>query len=448
MLNPNYAMAHLDMIASLVDGKINMFNAGSDPDDDGDTDIVSPVPNVGVMSITGPLFKYDGGCGEPGYLTYGAKFDALLADSNIDVIILWIDSPGGQGAGLRTFAQKVKNSSKYTICFISDGSCCSAAYWIASQCNLIIASQPTDRIGSIGAYMILINFLKASENEGVPLIEVYSSLSSEKNISFREALKGKPEKLIQELDETVQIFIDDVRAARAGKLNLDVADPFKGADYMAQSSTGIDALSIGLIDEVGDFHLAIQRAGEYISQRNNPNFSDMTNFTHLQSLASLPGDKVDQNLLNKVNAELTVAGITNFGVYPESVITEAAEATAQLATATARIAELEGQLAGSANSVTELATANATIATLNAQIATHTGTIATMTTAATTSAVKITELNGIVSTQQARITELETGSVPPSQRPKKRGGDDNTGKERELNSWELKAIKKTGGTVE
>jgi len=412
-IDPVYGMTHQQVILNLISGKAPIFGTQGQADQSKPI-IPSSQQNVGILQITGPVFKYDGMCGEPGYLTYGSQFDALLADDSVSIIFLVIDSPGGQGNGLRTFAQKVKNSTKPVIGFVSDGMCCSAAYWIASQCSWIIASQPTDTIGSIGAYMIIINYLLAAENEGTPLIEIYSSLSTEKNLPTREALKGNVALIVANLDEMVQIYIDDVKEARGDKLNLDVADPFKGAAYMAQSTTGIDALSIGLIDEIGSFEYALDFA---FQAGSDPNFfinqSSNMKFPKVITLAAKKADEVSETELAAINAELTEAGIVDFGIFPESVITEASNATAALAE-------------------------------LNETIATQKGTITTFGDNAKKDKATIAQLTTELQASKDRVAELEGKNLAGGNSGKKpkSAGDSTAAPDRELNSWEKKAMGK------
>jgi len=384
--------------------------------------------NTGMIYITGPVFKYDTICGDPGYLSYGQQLIDMQLDDAIQVIVMVMDSPGGQGPGLRTFAQQVRNSKKPIIVYINDGMCCSAAYWIASQATWIISAQPTDRIGSIGAYMLILNYLKASENDGVPLIEVYSSLSDEKNQAVREALNGNQALLVKELDHAVNYFILDVTDGRGDRLNLSVANPFKGADYPAQSDDGIDALSIGLIDEVGTIDLVFERATEFI---NNPNIFNMSlKNTKLNHLVGKAANQVSSLSLEEINAEFTAAGITEFGVYPESLVNDAAETTKQLTAANEKIQKLESAATEAGTKFTELEkTANA-------------------------SATKVTELTGKLEEKEkeltaanAKIEKFESGNPAGGNNGKKPGSEgdklDDTPK-RELNSWEIKAQKKFG----
>lgn len=418
-IHPGYAHGQLEVLSALLEGKITTLQQGQ-ADQPAPPIFASP-DNTGMLYITGPVFKYDGACGEPGYLSYGQQLIDFQMDDSIKVIVMVIDSPGGQGAGLRTFAQQVKNSTKPVIAYINDGMCASAGYWIASQARWIICAQPTDRIGSIGAYMLILNYLKASENAGKPLIEVYSSLSTEKNLSVREALAGNQALLINEIDHQVKYYIQDVKDGRGDRLDLTVADPFKGGDYPAISDDGIDALSIGLIDEVGTIDLVFERATEFI---NNPNIFNMSiKNTKLSGLVGMTVAQVSQTSLDAINAELTEAGITNFGVYPESLVNDAEETTTQLTAANDKIAKLESAATDAGTKFTELEkTANA-------------------------SAAQVTELTGKLENTQKELTaanekieKFESGNPASGNNGNKAKseGDKTLSQERELYSWEKK----------
>lgn len=74
-----------------------------------------------------------------------------VADENITGIILHIDSPGGEVAGMQELAGQVFAArGTKPIEALVDGMCCSAAYWLASACDAIRLSSDSTAVGSIG----------------------------------------------------------------------------------------------------------------------------------------------------------------------------------------------------------------------------------------------------------------------------------------------------------
>src|SRR5690606_31819803 len=92
---------------------------------------------------------------------------SAAADKSVSAIMLLIDSPGGSVSGTSDLADDVANAKKKkpVYAYIED-TCCSAAYWVASQCSAIYAN-PTAIVGSIGTYMVVADYSRMAENAGV-----------------------------------------------------------------------------------------------------------------------------------------------------------------------------------------------------------------------------------------------------------------------------------------
>lgn len=215
----------------------------------------APAGSTAVISIIGPVIKYDY-CGDAGTNTLSQRVKTAEAHQNINSIILFIDSPGGMVDGTATFSDVIKNSKKPVVAFIDDGMAASAAYWIASSAKEIIASQPLDNIGSIGAYTTLADYTGAYEKEGIKIKTVYAPQSSEKNEETRQAFeKDNLKPAEQFIGKIAAFFIETVKKNRDGKLDVSKGDPFKGKLFDA-----MEALQIGLIDHIGNFEFAHTRA--------------------------------------------------------------------------------------------------------------------------------------------------------------------------------------------
>ena len=92
------------------------------------------------------------------------KLISILKDQKYDGIIFKVDSPGGDLSILR-IVEYAKNISKPTVCYI-DGQTTSAAYWLCSQTNYIIARKDSI-VGNIGAYAIIITYVDLLKKLGI-----------------------------------------------------------------------------------------------------------------------------------------------------------------------------------------------------------------------------------------------------------------------------------------
>ena len=306
-IDPNYAETQLNFIESLLRGTNLDFNpdaqvklskvpqvyaAGSLFEISNDTwyaekDLsMIPKGSTVVLPVSGPVMK-DDYCYSPGSATLAKWINRLDANPNCERIVLNIDSPGGMVDGTQTLVDSIKNCSTRIIAFINDGTAASAAYWIASAADEIVSSHKTNSVGSIGVYVQLANWEKHYlEKQSLEIISIYSDLSDEKNLPYKQALKGN-HKLIKEemLNPLAEAFISAVKTNRAGKLNLSAGNPFKGKVYMSE-----EALEIGLIDRIGSLDEIIYGGAGNASGASastiQPN-TTMKKFSFLATMANL-----------------------------------------------------------------------------------------------------------------------------------------------------------------
>jgi protease-4 len=213
----------------------------------------SNIPNgsVAVIPIRSEILKYDQPCGPRG--TQSLLNDVKAADQNPNIrsMVLVIDSPGGQVAGTDLLAEAIRNSSTPVVAFV-DGLAASAAYWIISGADKIIASSDLDRIGSIGTMLMVEDLRPALEHLGVKFHEVYAALSTEKNKDFNQVLDGNYDQYRKNvLDVINSKFLSTVKAYRP---NLDEST-LTGKIFFASQ-----AIELGLIDQIGTLDQAIEEA--------------------------------------------------------------------------------------------------------------------------------------------------------------------------------------------
>lgn len=219
----------------------------------------APKDSTAIIPIHGTLLKYGT------YCSYGttelADILRQAADTqNISSVLLDIDSGGGSVdaiAPLVAAVQYAQSRGKSVVAHCD--LCASAAYYIASYCDEIIASnQISSEFGSIGVMMSFPDYAKYYEREGVTVHTIYSNLSDYKNAPFEMAKAGKYEMIKEEeLDPLARDFQESVKANRGNKLRLDTAGLLRGRMFYAK-----DAINVGLADSIGTLEFAIQRARE------------------------------------------------------------------------------------------------------------------------------------------------------------------------------------------
>ena len=134
---------------------------------------------IGIVRLHGPLIRRPSVI-ESWLFDAVSTEDAIAAvrqaatHEKIDAILLDIDSPGGTAMGTAELAEAVADASKEKFVYaFTGGLMCSAAYWVASQCDAIYASASA-RVGSIGVIIPFLDASEAFERAGLKM-EVFAS---------------------------------------------------------------------------------------------------------------------------------------------------------------------------------------------------------------------------------------------------------------------------------
>ena len=212
------------------------------------TNAVSIRDGIAVIRVSGPLFRYANlltrVCGTTSYELLAQDFNKALSNPNVKAILFDVDSPGGEVNGCSELADMIfKARGTKPIVAYASGYCCSGAYWIASACDKIFATD-TAVIGSIGVVSI---FEKDDEGK---TIEIVASQSPNKRPNV-ETKEGRA-KIQQHVDDLAEVFINKVAIYR-DILPKNVIEDFGGGDVFV----GTNAVRIGLADGLSSFEALI-----------------------------------------------------------------------------------------------------------------------------------------------------------------------------------------------
>ena len=210
----------------------------------------APRGSVAVIPVIGELMKYSQFCGPVGMKTIGNRIKEADNHENIDAIVLMIDSPGGTVDGTEALANIVKETSKPIVSYI-DGMMCSAALWIGTSADKVIASTPNDEIGSIGVMISFADVQPYWEKQGVKFHRIRAEQSKDKNEVFYQALEGKYDLIKKDmLNPLADAFIEAVKSNRPES----TSDQHTGKVFFAKDVIG------SLIDEIGSLDHAVEVA--------------------------------------------------------------------------------------------------------------------------------------------------------------------------------------------
>lgn len=209
-------------------------------------DDVAVVPLHGVMMADVPEWMPWFGIAATSTADVHASLNFALRDASIRAVILDVDSPGGEVAGVSAFADAVFAARAVKPVYAVVRDCCaSAAYWVASQALAVSATCTAD-VGSIGVYCSLDDISRLYQNAGVST-DVFASgplkAAGAPGTSLTPAQRGAFQRGV---DGLAEIFVDRV-ARRRGKTVADVDAWATGGVWLAG-----EAKSLGLIDHVAN----------------------------------------------------------------------------------------------------------------------------------------------------------------------------------------------------
>ena len=178
----------------------------------------------------------------------------VAADDSISTVLLNTDSPGGTVDGLPELAAEVRKlrESKHVVA-MANSLAASAAYWLASQADEIVAS-PEALIGSIGVFTAHQDWSAMLEKAGVKTTYIHAGkFKVEANPD--EPLSTEARDHLQSIvDEAYGLFVADVAKGRG------VTAAQVRSDYgQGRVLTAKDAKAVGMIDRVAGYHDTIAR---------------------------------------------------------------------------------------------------------------------------------------------------------------------------------------------
>lgn len=210
----------------------------------------------------------------------GFVLDDLAEDPEVKGVILRINSPGGGVVASDEAYKSVQSFSerKPIVASISE-TAASGGYYIAVGADTIVA-HPASIIGSIGVIGYFPNAAGLLERVGVD-VEVVSTGQYKDVGSPHRAMQASERAMIQTMvDQSLQEFIQAVAAGR----QMEVQQVEELADGRIVSGT--EALSLGLVDELGGLDTAFLVIKEKIDT-SDPFLTEVKSASFFDSLFSM-----------------------------------------------------------------------------------------------------------------------------------------------------------------
>ena len=220
------------------------------------------IPLYGPITARSDLFSFF--FGGTSLADLAKDFQTALDDDQVKAILFDIDSPGGVALGPSEMADAIfKARGKKPIWSYVGRNCSSAAYWIASATEKIIAN-PSALLGSIGV-VTTIPVQEQPDSEGYKNIEIVSSNAKQKRPDPRTE-EGMSE-IKRELNDLEAQFIEAIAKYRNVSVNAVKNDFGQGGVLI-----GKNAVASGMADSLGSYEEVIAELNQKISTNKQINF--------------------------------------------------------------------------------------------------------------------------------------------------------------------------------
>ncbi|TMX32681.1 signal peptide peptidase SppA [Vibrio rotiferianus] len=265
-------------------------------------DLSMPESDVAVVVASGTIMDGQQPRGTIGGDTVASLLRQARNDDKVKAVVLRVDSPGGSAFAsevIRNEIEALKEAGKPVVVSMSSLAA-SGGYWISMSADKIVA-QPTTLTGSIGIFSVITTFEKGFNKIGISTDGVGTSPFSGEGFTTGLS-KGASDAFQLGIEHGYKRFISLVGTNRDMSL--------EEVDKVAQGRvwTGQDAMSFGLVDQMGDFDDAVKLAAQ---------LADITDYGIYWVEEPLsPTEQFIQEFMNQVKVSL---GIDATSFLPKSL---------------------------------------------------------------------------------------------------------------------------------
>ncbi len=217
---------------------------------------------IAILYLEGEISYGNGKTGIIDDTRYLPILKKIRNDDKIKSVILRVNSPGGSALTSDLIwheVEKLKERGKKVIASYGDYAA-SGGYYISCSADTIIA-MPSTLTGSIGVFSTYPNLSRFLDKNGIDFDTVKTHPYA---VSFSPMYDISPDEESIIHEQTQRIYdLFTKRVAEGRNLPLDqVYEIAKGRIY-----SGLDALEVGLVDEIGTLDDAIDMASDYMGTK-------------------------------------------------------------------------------------------------------------------------------------------------------------------------------------
>lgn len=212
---------------------------------------------IGILYANGNIIEGQGDNNSIGY-NIAEELRKLQKDSSIKAIVLRVNSGGGSALMSENIWREVVNckSSKPVVVSMSDMAA-SGGYYISCASDFIVA-EPNTITGSIGVFGMIPNFQKLMTNK------IGITFDGVKTNSHSDFLSNRTRPMDEYELAVMQQSVNNVYSTFLQRVSNGRGIPTDFVDSVGQGRiwSGIDALTLNLVDTLGGLDVAIAKAAE------------------------------------------------------------------------------------------------------------------------------------------------------------------------------------------
>lgn len=225
---------------------------------------------IAVVNVEGAIIDGESDEGEVGGDSIVRLLRKAYDDERVKAVVLRVNSPGGSAFASELIRQEVDNLQKAgkPVVVSMGAMAASGGYWISSTSDYIIADKNTIT-GSIGIFAMLPTFENAMKKIGVNADGVATTDLAETSV-FSPLSKNTQDIYQLEIEHGYDKFLNLVSRGRQMSKTA--------VDKIAQGQVwlGTDAFKHNLVDELGDFDRAVEKAAELMNIHRDNVIEDFT----------------------------------------------------------------------------------------------------------------------------------------------------------------------------
>jgi protease-4 len=193
-------------------------------------------------------------------------FEEIKNNPDIKNVVFKMNTPGGLVFASEVLGDEIKdlveNKNQKEAVFYFDQIVASGGLWAAYKNENYVVGSPYGQSGSVGVIVSLPNYKELADNIGYKEVVIKSSDAKDLGNPFKEVQESELEYLQEEVDRTFERFVNVVSDGR----DLEKSEVTEFANGLIFNNE--KAKNYGLIDELGDIDIAIERAGQNVGLEN------------------------------------------------------------------------------------------------------------------------------------------------------------------------------------